>query len=200
LVLLCSSLNFALKSEQEQNALVFQFQNFINSLPFPIQILVQSRQLDLTSYLHNLDLLRQTQESPLFATQITEYIDFIRRLIQVANIMDKKFFVTLSWQSATLKPEGVAAKLRGKRQIKQIPITEEQFNIGKEDLVQRGSVIASGLSGMGIRAVQLSTKELIDLLYQSYNFETAAHEKLIGGPRDLLSPIIQKQPEGVTNA
>ena len=94
-VLLCSSINFALKSEQEQNAIVYAYQNFLNSLNFPIQILMQSKKLDLSNYLKKLSEKANSQTNELLRSQTLDYIDFIKRLINLANIMDKRFYVVV---------------------------------------------------------------------------------------------------------
>ncbi len=196
LVLLASSLNFALKSEQEQNALIYQYQNFINSLTFPVQILVQSRQLDLSAYLTDLEAHQnQTASAPL-QLQMTDYVTFVKRLIEAANIMDKKFFIVLAWQPDSLKPEGFFSRLKSSR-TEHIPISREQFQAGRAELTERASVVANGLASLGIRAAGLETKELIELYYQSYNLETASTEKLVD-PSQLMASVIRNQPEGTS--
>lgn len=192
LVLLASSLNFALKSEQEQNALIYQYQNFINSLTFPVQILVQSRQLDLSAYLGELETHQSQTASELLKLQMTDYVTFVKRLIEAANIMDKKFFIVLAWQPDSLKPEGFFARLKS-NQAERIPISHEQFQAGRAELTEKASVVANGLASLGIRAAGLETKELVELFYQSYNLETASAEKLVN-PDELTASVISNQP------
>ena len=93
-VLMVSTVNFALKSEDEQNAIIYAYQNFLNSLPFPIQMVMQSRRIDLSGYLSKLREREKTATGELIRLQTTDYIAFIERLVSVANIMSKKFFVT----------------------------------------------------------------------------------------------------------
>lgn len=178
LLMLCSSLNFALKSEEEQNAIIFQFQNFINALTFPVQIVIQSKRIDLSLYLNSLEERKTQVNNMLLQKQITDYIDFVKKLVSVANIMDKNFYVVIPWDVPNIKPDGFLAKLHPQK-MTTIPIDDAKFQAGKSELLQRANVAAASLGSMGIRGVQLNTKELIELFYQTYNPETAQSEKLM---------------------
>ncbi len=193
IVLLCSSLNFALKSPEEQNAIIFQFQNFLNSLEYPIQIQIQSRRIDLSSYLAELEKQRGNITNPLLERQTADYIDFVKQLVQVANVMDKKFFLIIPWSSPNLKPEGFLSKLFPKKGTRFL-IDDVRFQTAKAELSQRANVIASGLSSIGIRAVQLTTQELIELYYQAYNPGLAVNEKLLASESMTSSVITTNNP------
>src|SRR3989344_3987480 len=145
-VLLCSSINFSLKSEQEQNAIVFAYQNFLNSLNFPIQILMQSKKLDLSGYLENLQKKAQAQQNELLRMQSLDYIDFIKRLINLANIMDKRFYVIIPF---LVPPKISGPKMPGN--APQPALTPEEFEQYKKELEQRVQVVQSGLGSIGIR-------------------------------------------------
>lgn len=191
LVLMCTPLNFALKSETEQNAIVAEYQNFLNSLEFPAQILIQSKTIDLTTYLQKLEEKRSKTQNPLLERQILDYVDFIKKLVQIANIVDKKFFVILAWQNPVAETKGFLAKFQIAPGNK-IPIDETKFQQAKRELTERARVVASSLASMGIQAIQLNTKELIELFYQTYNPELALSQKLID-PQGLTSAIINKE-------
>lgn len=178
-VLLCSSVNFALKSADEQDGIIYSYQRFLNSLTFPIQILVQSRRLDLEYYLEKLSKKADEQQLELVKLQILEYTEFIKRLISVTNIMDKRFLVVVP-----LFPEGAEA-VKGfaklfsgggkKQENKQL---EKHFQESKVQLMQRVEAIASGLSGMGLRAATLNSEELVELFYGVYNPSTSTKQRI----------------------
>ncbi|AKM82273.1 TPA: hypothetical protein DD449_04240 [Candidatus Berkelbacteria bacterium] len=170
-ILMVSSINFALKSEQEQTAIIFAYQNFLNSLEFPIQIMMQSKKLDLSNYLASLKKIGQVQTNELLRVQTLDYIDFVGRLINIANIMDKKFYVCISF-AAPPKMSQSAAKNETPK------ITMQEFETYKQELVQRIQVIESGLGSIGIRCAQLGSQQIIELLYGIYNPEESSKEKL----------------------
>ena len=186
-ILLCSSINFALKSEQEQNAIVFAYQNFLNSLTFPIQILMQSRKLDLGNYLDKLSEKANAQTNELLRAQTLDYIDFVKRLISLANIMDKRFYVVV--------PYLVPPKMNVGKQIlsEQGPVlSAEEFTSYQQELKQRVQVIESGLNAIGIRTALLNTQQLIELMYVVYNHEEAAKEKLVAA-ENLTGEIVKSE-------
>ncbi|MHB8660967.1 MAG: TraC family protein [Minisyncoccota bacterium] len=167
-ILLCSSINFGLKSADEQRAITVGFQNFLNTLDFSIQIVVNSRRMDLRPYLGLLEGKEAEQKTELMQIQLREYIEFIRSFTEQANIMTKSFYVVVSYAphlttaSATsfLKPKSTAAKSAA---------TETSFEQDRLQLEQRLTLVAGGLSGTGVRAVPLGTEEVIELLYRSFN-------------------------------
>jgi type IV secretory pathway VirB4 component len=190
-VLLVSAVNFALKSEEEQNALVFQYQNFLNSLSFPIQIVVQSRHLDIQPYLARLSERLNVESNELLRMQIADYIDFVKKLLSVANVMDKNFFVVIPFEPAPVSKAGFM-RIVGSR-AKKITIAPEQFTAYKQQLAERVNVITSGLASMGLRSASLSTQQLVELFYASYNPQEATRERLTK-LEFLSSPIIERQP------
>lgn len=176
-ILLCSSINFSLKSEEEQNAIIFQYQNFLNSLDFPIQILMQSKRLDLSNYLAKLDKRAGEQTNELLRLQTTDYIEFIKRLINLANIMDKRFYVVVSY---LVPPKMNTPKMPsvGKKEAPPPILSEEEFQQYSKEMDQRVQVIQSGLGSIGIRSALLSTQQIIELLYGVYNPEESSKQKI----------------------
>lgn len=172
-ILMVSSINFALKSEQEQTAIIFAYQNFLNSLDFPIQIVMQSKKLDLSSYLAGLKKIGQSQTNELLRIQTLDYIDFVARLITIANIMDKKFYVVVPFVPPLKMGQTTQSGNQPTTQI-----TMPQFESYKQDLSQRLQVIQSGLGSIGIRCAQLDSQQVIELLYGIYNPEESSKEKL----------------------
>ncbi len=195
LVLLVSTINFDLKNEDEQNALIYGYQNFINSLTFPVQIVMQSRRIDLSSYLTKLRAQLTQIQNPLLQIQTEDYISFIERLIKVANIMNKKFFIVVPYFPPALKQAtSFWDKFKSALTESEPVVDMTHFEEYRKELLQRAQGVASGLGALSLRAVQLTTQELIELLYQSYNPELAMREKLV--PIEQLASAITQQKEG----
>lgn len=173
-ILMVSSINFALKSEQEQNAIIFAYQNFLNSLDFPVQIVMQSKKLDLYHYLNKLKDSAKTQTNELLRVQTLDYIDFIQRLIKIANIMDKKFYLVVPF----MPPPKMTTPLPGGNKTQAVVMSLNNFNSYRQELKERVQVIQNGLGSVGLRSAELSTQQVIELLYGIYNPEEAAREKL----------------------
>ncbi|MEY2671897.1 MAG: hypothetical protein RL687_314 [Candidatus Parcubacteria bacterium] len=176
-ILIASSINLSLKSGEEQVAIINQFQTFLNSLDFSVQIVVQSRRLDIRPYLLTLEERMKSQVEPLLKMQTKEYIDFIRSFTDEVNIMTKSFFIVIPYSSTLIKPTGgIFDKLTGSNVGRSAPAelskkeTElAEFEEKRSQLDQRVSVVASGLSGMGIRTSQLKTEEVVELFYKTFN-------------------------------
>ncbi|PIP22601.1 MAG: hypothetical protein COX37_03095 [Candidatus Nealsonbacteria bacterium CG23_combo_of_CG06-09_8_20_14_all_39_17] len=161
-VLMTSSINFALKSEDEQTAIIYQFQDFLNSLDFSIQIVIQSRKLNITGYLDKLKKLEEGQKDELLKIQTSEYRAFIQKIISGGTIMSKNFFVIVPFTAITIpgvREKGSAA--------------EEQFRRNKAQLWQRMEFIAMGLRRCGLQTASLTTVELIELFWALYHPEQA---------------------------
>lgn len=175
-VLLTSAINFDLKSDQEQNAIIYQYQNFLNSLAFPIQIVVQSKKLDLSEYIAKLKDMETKQENDLLRMQMSEYISFIQRLLQVTNIMEKKFFIIISYYPPDVTTKGFWQKLfpSGDEQM----VKEKEFAKAKEKINERINLVSNGIGSMGLRAVTLSTQEIAELMYSHFNPLTSRHQRL----------------------
>lgn len=166
-VIMVSSLNFALKSEEEQNAIIYQFQSFLNSLDFSIEIVVQSRRLNITGYLDKLKEFEQRQENELLKIQTADYRKFIQDLIAGGSIMSKNFFVVVPF---------TLIEIPGLRAAKKQPtavFSEERFQQAKSQLWQRMEFVALGLRRCGLQCIPLNTAELIELFWSSYHPEEA---------------------------
>jgi len=167
-VIMVSSLNFALKSDDEQSAIVYQFQNFLNSLDFSLEIVVQSRRLNITGYLDKLKDLEKKQENELLKMQTAEYQKFVKDLIAGGAIMSKTFFVVVPFTLVEIPGMG-SEKNKGTV----AGPTEEQFQRAKSQLWQRLEFVALGLRRCGLQCVPLNTSELIELFWSQYHPEEA---------------------------
>jgi len=178
-VIMASSINFALKAQEEQDAIVYHFQNFINSLDFSLQVIVNSRKLNIEDYYKILSIREKEQPNELLKVQIGEYRNFIRELVEMANIVRKTFYIVVPYSTAeelTALGKGLFGKISGKKTIKQeATFKEEEFGKNKSQLLQRVQHVASGLSGMGIKMTALNTQELIELFYSIYNPSVSEH-------------------------
>lgn len=173
-VLMASSLNFALKSEDEQNAFILQFQSFFNSLDFTVQIYIQSRELDIRPYLETLEDAYKGTMDDLMRIQIREYIEFIRSFVEGADIMTKHFFVVVPYSPAAINiNQGIKGNLpwnkKNEPEKKKKSLKKTEFEENVSQLDQRLAIVQQGLIRTGVRTVQLDTEEVIELLYKIFN-------------------------------
>jgi len=171
-VLMVSSQNFALKSEDEQTATIYQFQNFLNSLDFPLEIVVQSRILNITGYLDKLKELESKQENELLRVQTGEYRKFIKNLVAGGQILSKNFFVIVPFALIEIPGLKSAVGLFGKKK-EGSGFTDSHFQRAKSQLWQRLEFVALGLRRCGLQTAPLNTSELIELFWSLYHPEEA---------------------------
>jgi type IV secretory pathway VirB4 component len=193
-VILGSAINFDLMSSDEQNAVEFAYQGFLNSLHFPIQIVIRSQKIDLDSYIEKLQTLRTEQSNDLLGMLMEDYIANIRSLVDEVNIMDKQFYIVVPFfpPLQVTKNSSLISGIKAALQpTPSITVTEDDFKQYKQELTQRISLVSSGLSQMGIRAIVLDTQELIDLYYGWYNPEVAINQKLIDTAQ-IQTPVVTK--------
>ncbi len=166
-VLIASSLNFALKSQEEQNAILYQFQNFLNSLDFSCQILVRSRKINIVGYLDKLKEIGKKEENELLKIQIEEYRKFIESLMAGGQIMEKTFYIVVPFNLLEAQREKTEKKY--KLPLKIPLLTEEEFQRCKVQLWQRVEFIILGLRRCGLQVAPLTTIELIEFLWSFYH-------------------------------
>ena len=179
--LLVSSINFALKSEDEQNAIIYAFQGFLNSLDFPLQISVMSRKLDIAPYLGELRQRKERQQNELLRLQMNEYIDFVAALVKGSDIMTKQFMVTVPFSLAQSRRTGFMEKLSaGVKGAAGKPseLAEADFDHFKRQLLQRVEQVAVGLRSIGLRVAPLKTQEVLELYYNALNPQTSRNQRL----------------------
>ncbi len=170
-VLMASSVNFALKSNDEQDAIVLQYQNFLNSLDFSVEFFVQSRKLNIEPYLDTLRDRQKSEFNELMKIQISEYIEFVKTFVDSANIVSKSFYVVIPFSPlAANKNDGFKSAFasltsRGEKKT----VDDTKFQEYKTQLYQRVDAVRQGLIRTGVRMVPLNTEELIELYYGLYN-------------------------------
>jgi hypothetical protein len=172
-VILSSSLNFALKSGDEQEAIIYQFQNFLNSLDFSIQISIQSRELDIRPYLSTLEKRYTDELNDLLKIQIKEYVGFVKNFTESQNIMSKTFFVVVSFNPTIKfgpkKNDGLSKFIPNANKKEHKTEKADNFEENRTQLEQRVSVVQQGLTRCGIRSVSLGTEETVELFYKLFN-------------------------------
>ena len=178
-VIMVSSINFALKSEDGQNATIAAYVRFLNNISFPLQIVIQSRELDIEHYLEFLKGKEKAQINKLLKLQTADYIEYIKELTSLGKIMNKRFFVIVPYSALSDKRKGFFSLLgESLRPATILKLKEKTFNKYQEMLDRRVGSVISGLEGMGVAASRLDTQSLIELYYKTYNPETAKNQDL----------------------
>ncbi|HPO05704.1 MAG TPA: hypothetical protein PLQ36_01200 [Candidatus Gracilibacteria bacterium] len=181
-ILQVSAVNFNLKSEEEQNALIYAFQSFLNLLDFPIQILVRSKKLDVDYYIESFGNIAKNQDNQLLKKLTLEYIDYIKKLVEYADIMEKKFYVVIPYDPIRSRNRGMFAifwdNLHPRDEVSQIRQRHFEFDSLKKGLNNRIDTIRTGLENCSLKVEQLNTPKLVELYYQSFNPVTARHQKV----------------------
>lgn len=196
-VVRCQSINFDLMSNSEREGVEFSYQNFLNSLNFPVQIVVRSQRIDIGPYLDKLSTIRTSQDNMLLGVLMDDYIGFVDELAQEANIMEKSFYVTIPYypqgDGANLldKSKGFFGTLLARPKNVVTKIDKATYDKAKEEIANRVQSVLSGLFQIGIQCYQLDTKELGELYYNFYNPDTAVREPL-GNFKDVTAMYVKK--------
>ena len=198
-VVMVKSINFDLMSQSEQEAVEFSYQNFLNSLYFPVQIFIRSQKVDLQPYIDKLEKIRSEHDNMLLALLMDDYIDYIDALSQQTNIMDKKFYIVIPYfpvvelQKALTSSKnffsGVFDLFNAKE--KHVTINETDLEKAKNELRNRVQAVLVGFQQCGIQGLPLDTQELIELYYDTYNPDTATRQQLKNF-NDLTADVIRK--------
>jgi type IV secretory pathway VirB4 component len=173
-VVMTTSINLALKSEEEHNAIIGQFQNLLNSLDFSLQFVVQSRELNIRPYIQGLEKRLETQEEDLLRVQIEEYINFINWFTQTTNIMTKSFYIVVPYGGVILNTKSSGGFIKSVFSSKDKNSgggLSEQFEEKRTQLEQRIAVVQQGMNSIGLRNAVLDTQQLIELFYGVFNPE-----------------------------
>lgn len=179
-VLMVSSINFALKNEDEQNAIIGAYVNFLNNIDFPLQIVVHSRELNIDEYIAALKVKEKEQTNELLKAQTTEYIEYVSDLISLGKIMSKRFYVIVPYSPVADERKSFVARLGSAfNPVSTISMRESKFAKLKKDLDRRVDNVISGLNSIGLNVVELDTQSLIELFYNIYNPMTSVNQELV---------------------
>lgn len=171
-IIAISSANFALKSNQEQQIIINNFQGILNSLDFEIQILVQSRKLNLDPYISSLRELEDKQTNDLLRIKMQEYIEYIKQMLDQINIMKKDFYIVIGYESIKDKIGFFASFLNALQPTRVIKKKREDFIKDRNMLMQKVDQVVSRFSSLDLKVDLLNTEQLIALMYNSYNPDT----------------------------
>lgn len=200
-VVACKSINFDLMSEREREGVEYSYQSFLNSLYFPVQIFIRSQRVDIGPYIDRLDGIRRSQDNMLLGVLMDDYINFVSALAQETNIMDKQFYIVVPFypsgdlNSAVNTSKNLLSSLFAPQQQTHIKIDEAQYTKAKDEIRNRVNTVTNGLFQMGVKSVQLNTKELGELYYNVYNPDTAVREPL-GDFSNLTSATVIRKGSG----
>lgn len=180
-VLLVSSINFALKSEDEQQATVQGYMQFLNGLEHPIQVVIQSRRMNIDGYMAQLKKQEETIQNELLKAQIRDYMSFVTELVELGEIMQKHFFVVVPYDPSETGEKRKSFVTRVQSALspaKLLKLNAKQFNDRKSILLQRIANVSAGLQSMGLQVAMLDTQGLIELYYTCYNPQVLDTQKL----------------------
>lgn len=198
-VVMVKSINFDLMSQAEKEAVEYNYQNFLNSLYFPIQIFIRSQKVDIAPYIEKLDKIRSEHDNMLLALLMDDYIDYMSALAEQTNIMDKKFYIVIPYfphvdvQKAITQSKNFVTGLMALFNTKEqhVVINEGDLEKAKTELRNRVQAVLNGLQQCNIQGLPLDTQELIELYYDTYNPDTATRQELKNF-NDLSADVITK--------
>lgn len=194
-ILEVSALNFDLKSEDEQNALIISYQHFLNALDFPVQVLVRSRKIDIDRYLELLKNKIKEQRNDLMKAQLQDHIEYIKRLVEYTDIMEKRFFLIVPFTPPSVAPTTTISKflkyITPDDTVMNTISRKKQFRELKGKLDTRVNVVTTGIENCGMHVRRIKTEEIIELMYQSYNPDICKSQKL----EDVNNFMVDGSPE-----
>ncbi|MFH1413136.1 MAG: TraC family protein [bacterium] len=178
-VLMVSSINFALKNEDEQNAIIGAYVNFLNNIDFPLQIIVHSRELNIDEYIEALKEKEKSQTNELLKAQTSEYIDYVSDLISMGKIMNKRFYIVIPYDPLSDKKRSFFSRfINIFNPISVINMREGKFLRLKKEIDRRINNVIAGLNSIGLNVVELDTQSLIELFYNTYNPMVSVNQEL----------------------
>jgi len=204
-VVACKSINFDLMSNSEREGVEYSYQNFLNSLNHPIQILIRSQRVDIGPYIEKLSDVRKNQDNMLLGVLMDDYIDFINDISQQASIMNKSFFLVIPYypggdaENLVDQSKNFFTKIFGSTKNNVTKIDSVTYQKAQDEIKNRVGSVTSGLFQIGVQAVQLETKELGELYYNFYNPDTALREPL-GDFEEITSTYVKKGGTEINSA
>lgn len=198
-VLLVASINFSLKSDEEQDAVIEAYVQFLNAIDYPLQIVIQSRRLDIDDYLDTLKDVEKKQTNELLQLQTKDYRQFISELVQIADIMTKRFYIVIPYAPKADRPAKFFSRLFDIfAPTSTIHLKQKQFDQFRLELFKRVDNTVNALASAGLKSVVLDTQSLIELYYNSYNPETSPQEKLQDMNKLNIEEVSSIKPDDVS--
>lgn len=183
-ILKVEALNFNLKSETEQQGIIAGYQSFVNTLTFPIQITIRSYKLNIDPYISNIRQLSREQSNPLLKQQMLGYATFVEKIVDVADIMQKCFYVIIPVDDSSQKNtsfEQFLSWFGNEDTASRASLRSKKFAGKSKQLRDRILLVQAGLHNIGLRTTKLNTRQLIELFYNIYNPKTSQEQKLPSG-------------------
>lgn len=178
-VVIVASINFALKAVDEQEAIVQAYTSFLNGLDFPIQVVIQSREMNIDSYMQSLQEQQKKTTNDLLRAQIADYRNFVQELVTLGEIMQKKFYVVIPYNPLGNKQKNFMTRFsEAISPVLGIKLKEKQFQRYRGEIMKRTEIVIGQLNSMSVTGVALDTQSLIELYYTSYNPDLFESEKL----------------------
>lgn len=195
-VVLVASINFSLKSEEEQSAVIEAYTQFLNTIDYPLQIVIQSRRLEIDDYLKTLSGLEQKQTNELLQLQTRDYRQFVAELVQIADIMTKRFYVVIPYSPKVDRPAKFFSRLFDIfSPTATIHLKQKQFDEYRTELFKRVDNTMNALDSAGLKSVILDTQSLIELYYNSYNPETSTQQQIQDIKKINLEDVSSVKPD-----
>jgi hypothetical protein len=194
------SINFDLMSAQEREAVEYAYQNFLNSLYFPIQIVVRSRKVDMRPYLERLGKMKNEQDNMLLSLLMDDYIYYVSQLVEQTNIMSKQFYIVIPYTNEVSagqvagQAKGMLSAFGTTSQKARLVINEDALVKAKTEIQNRVQSVINGLMQVGVQATPLETQAIIELYYDVYNPDTATRQPLV--TMDKLASVVVTKGEG----
>jgi len=178
-VLLVSSINFALKSADEQEAIIQAYMTFLNGLEYPIQIVIQSRPMNIDNYLNRLSEQQKITQNDLLRSQISDYRNFVSELVSMGQIMQKRFYLVIPYDPITNKRKNFFTRFsEALSPAAAANLSKKQLADRIEQLGRRVELISGELTSMGLSAARLDTQGLVEVYYDVYNPDLFSVQRL----------------------
>ncbi|MBI4037508.1 hypothetical protein HY382_00505 [Candidatus Curtissbacteria bacterium] len=190
LVMNTTAVNFDLLSEAEQDATIYAFGAFLNSLTFPLQVLIRSKKADITAYFNALAESERNQPNPDLKRQIQKYRDFLQTIVQQKTVLDKSFYLIINFSPLELGFGGLTKKKTSSAKSKLQLVSE-----AKVSLMPKMDHITKQMGRLGLAVQQLTSKELIELFYDIYNPAPTGTQRVILDTAAYTNPIVQAAVE-----
>lgn len=184
LVMSTTAVNFDLLSEAEQDATIYAYGAFLNSLTFPLQTLIRSKKADITAYFNTLEEAEKNQPNPDLKNQITKYKDFIQATVQQKTVLDKKFYLVINYSTATA---GFGLGKKTPTRTSKVQLVET----AKVALAPRRDHVIKQTARLGLLTRQLTTQELVELFYDIYNPAPAGTQRVLLDSNSYTTPLVQ---------
>jgi hypothetical protein len=167
-ILETTAVNFSLLSEGEQDAIIYAYAGLLNSLTFPIQLVIKSQKKDINSYLGLLSAQKQKIQNPLLRNQLEKYYEFVQKTVAENEVLDKKFYLIIPFSSLEL---GVSSTLSSSlKKKKGLPFDKDYIlQKAKASLTPKRDHLINQLTRLGLKTKQLTTPAIIKLLFSYYN-------------------------------